>query len=96
MKKITYFLLSFIVATSITYAQEQGAEKKERKSGHTSISKFRQLKQELPSPNSQHTASGAPGYEYTQQQVDYVMNITIDDETQKLYGDEVITYHNNS
>jgi hypothetical protein len=96
MKKLPYFLISFLFITSFSFAQEQDAEKKERKPGHTSISKFRQLKQELPTPNSQHTASGAPGYEYTQQQVDYVMNITIDEEAQKLYGDEVITYHNNS
>ncbi len=91
MKKLLYFLVSFLIVTSISFAQN-----KERKPGHTGTSKFRQLKQELPTPNTQHTASGAPGYEYTQQQVDYVMNITIDDETQKLYGDEVITYHNNS
>ena len=91
MKKLLYFLVSFLIVTSISFAQT-----KERKPGHTGTSKFRQLKQELPTPNTQHTASGAPGYEYTQQQVDYVMNITIDDETQKLYGDEVITYHNNS
>jgi len=95
MKKFTYLILSFLFITSLSFAQQNG-EKKDRKPGHTNISKFRQLKQELPTPNSQHTASGAPGYEYTQQQVDYVMNITIDDETQKLYGDEVITYHNNS
>jgi len=95
MTKFTHLILSFLFITSFSFAQQDG-EKKERKPGHTSISKFRQLKQELPTPNSQHTASGAPGYEYTQQQVDYVMNITIDDETQKLYGDEVITYHNNS
>ncbi len=96
MKSFLYFLLSFLVFTSISFAQIQEIKEKERKPGHTSISKFRQLKQELPTPNSQHTASGAPGYEYTQQQVDYVMNITIDDKAQKLYGDEVITYHNNS
>ena len=96
MKKLTFFLLSFFLITSVTLAQSQHTEKKERKPGHTDISKFRQLKQELATPNSQHTASGAPGYEYTQQQVDYVMNITLDDENQKLFGDEVITYHNNS
>jgi len=96
MKKIYYFLLSFSLMVSVSFAQEQKVEKKERKPGHTTISKFRQLKQELPTPDSQHTASGAPGHEYTQQQVDYTMNITIDDEAQKLYGDEVITYHNNS
>ena len=95
-RKLPYFMLIFLCATLFTYGQEQQSEKKERKPGHINVSKFRQLKQELPTPNSQHTASGAPGYEYTQQQVDYVMNIRLDDDTQKLYGDEVITYHNNS
>ena len=96
MKKLSYLLLSFLLITSISFAQDQNTIKKERKPGHLNLSKFRQLKQELPTPNTQHTASGAPGPEYTQQQVDYVMNITIDDDNEKLFGDEVITYHNNS
>ena len=95
MKKVGYLLLSFLLISSISFSQEQ-EEKKERKPGHTNISKFRQLKQELPTPNSQRTASGAPGHEYTQQQVDYVMNLRVDEDTNRLYGDEVITYHNNS
>ena len=33
-------------------------------------SKFRQLGQELPTPNVYRTASGAPGHEYYQQQAD--------------------------
>ncbi len=96
MKKFIYLFLSFLFISFISFAQDQNIEKKERKPGHLNLSKFRQLKQELPTPNTQHTASGAPGSEYTQQQVDYMMNITIDDENQKLFGDEVITYHNNS
>ena len=96
MKKPYYFLLSFLLITAFTFSQEPDVVKKERKPGHLDISKFKQLHEELPTPNSQHTASGAPGYEYTQQQVDYVMNIEIDEENHKLYGDEVITYHNNS
>jgi len=35
--------------------------------------KFRQLGQELPTPNVYRTASGAPGHEYWQQQADYNM-----------------------
>ncbi|MCK0131199.1 M1 family metallopeptidase [Flavobacteriaceae bacterium F08102] len=92
MKRFNYLLLSFLMISSLTFAQDG----KERKSGHTNISKFRQLKEELPTPNNQHTASGAPGHEYTQQKVDYEMNIVLDDDTQRLYGDEIITYHNNS
>lgn len=58
--------------------------------------KFRQLKQELPTPNVYRTAAGTPGHEYYQQQADYEMNIILDDENQKIFGEETITYHNNS
>jgi len=95
MKKLSLFVLSFIVMCSSFYAQEV-EQKKERQQSHYNISKFKQLNEELPTPDKQHTASGAPGHEYTQQQVDYKMNIVLDDETQKIYGEETITYHNNS
>ncbi|SDX31047.1 hypothetical protein SAMN05444411_104178 [Lutibacter oricola] len=81
-----FLLVSFFISTT-AFAQQNS---------HYNTSKFRQLKQELPTPNSQHTASGAPGYEYTQQQVDYKMDIILDDENQRIYGEETITYHNNS
>jgi hypothetical protein len=58
--------------------------------------KFKQLGPELATPNEQRTASGAPGHEYWQQRADYVMNIRLDDEKQTLYGEETITYTNNS
>ena len=58
--------------------------------------KFAQLDQELPTPNEYRTASGAPGHHYYQQKADYVMKLSIDDATQKLYGWESITYTNNS
>jgi hypothetical protein len=63
---------------------------------HYSNNKFRQLHQELPTPNTYRTASGAPGHEYWQQKADYVMDIRLDDENQKVYGEETITYTNNS
>ena len=63
---------------------------------NVNTSKFRQLGQELPNPNVYRTASGAPGHEYYQQQADYNMSITLDDETQHIYGEETITYTNNS
>jgi hypothetical protein len=61
-----------------------------------SQSKFAQLDEELPTPNTFRTAAGAPGHEYYQQKADYKMSITINDETQVLTGDETITYTNNS
>lgn len=64
--------------------------------GNINNNKFRQLGQELPTPNEYRTASGAPGHAYWQQQADYKMSIEIDDEKQRLYGSEIITYKNNS
>ena len=59
--------------------------------------KFRQLgPDEMATPNTYRTASGAPGADYWQQQVDYKMKIRLDDDIQKIHGEEVITYHNNS
>ncbi len=58
--------------------------------------KFRQLQQELPTPNIYRTASGAPGHGYYQQKADYEIDIKIDDEKQILSGSETITYSNNS
>jgi Peptidase family M1 domain len=58
--------------------------------------KFKQLEEILPTPNTYRTASGAPGHQYWQQQADYVMNIRLDEDAQRIYGDETITYTNNS
>lgn len=63
---------------------------------NTDMNKFRQLGQELPTPNVYRTASGAPGHEYWQQKADYVINVELNDEEQKIYGEETITYTNNS
>ncbi len=58
--------------------------------------KFRQLEEILPTPNVYRTASGAPGYKYWQQQVNYTMDIAIDDKLQRLTGAQTIDYKNNS
>ncbi len=65
-------------------------------SQHTNESKFKQLYEELPTPNVFRTGAGAPGPWYYQQQADYTMNITLDDEKQRIYGDETVVYTNNS
>ena len=57
---------------------------------------FKQLGQELPTPNVYRTASGAPGHEYWQQRADYNMKIHLDDATQRIDGSETVTYTNNS
>ena len=58
--------------------------------------KFKQLKEELATPNVYRTAGGAPGHAYYQNEADYVMNLTLNDQQQKITGTETIIYHNNS
>jgi len=77
-----------------TYAQNE--IKPERQPGHTNENKFKQLYEEFSTPNMYRTGSGAPGPAYYQQQADYKMDIEIDDDNARLYGDETITYTNNS
>ena len=91
MKKLGFLILSMFFISSAFLAQES-----KTKQGHTNQNKFKQLKELLPTPNLQRTASGAPGIKYTQQKVDYTMDILLDDAKTRIYGDETITYHNNS
>ncbi len=83
----TFILITILCALVFNmFAQEDNTNK----------NKFRQLGQELPTPNVYRNASGAPGHMYWQQQADYKMKIEIDDEKQTLTGEETITYTNNS
>ncbi len=58
--------------------------------------KFKQLKEELPTPNAYRTGAGAPGHEYFQQQADYVIEVELDENKNIIKGKETVTYHNNS
>ncbi|MFC2187082.1 M1 family metallopeptidase [Fulvivirgaceae bacterium LMO-SS25] len=58
--------------------------------------KFEQLGTTLPTPNEYRDASGAPGPKYWQQQADYEIKVTLDDNNQTITGWENVTYHNNS
>ena len=58
---------------------------------------FRQLEDEdWPTPNGERRATGAPGPDYWQQQVDYDIDIRLDEEEKHLYGTETVTYTNNA
>jgi len=85
MKKLLTLILGLTVLSAV-YSQESQPWKQ----------KFEQLGTALPTPNSYRTASGAPGKDYWQQQADYVINVTLDDEKQQIKGSETITYTNNS
>jgi hypothetical protein len=58
--------------------------------------KFKQLEENLPTPNEYRTASGAPGHRYWQQRADYVISVELDDANQRITSSETITYYNQS
>ncbi len=88
MKQIIsiFFCLLFSLGSLVLTAQTDNTNK----------NPFRQLGQELPTPNEYRNAAGAPGAKYFQQKVDYQMDITIDEDKHILTGSEQISYHNNS
>ncbi|EAZ95553.1 putative aminopeptidase [Flavobacteria bacterium BAL38] len=91
---LSSFLSLFISFGAL--AQEVKKEEKKREPGHYNENKFRQMYDEMATPNMFRTASGAPGPAYYQQKADYKMNLELDDKNKKLYGSETITYYNNS
>ena len=94
MRTFTYMqTVLFVFVTFMGWSQEAPVE---REGGHTNNNKFKQLYEEFATPNRFRTASGAPGVDYYQQQVDYVMDLELDDKNTRLYGNETITYTNNS
>lgn len=89
MKSIKYLAgwsLFMLILTTSAWAQTESYN----------YNKFKQLKEELATPNVYRTAAGAPGHEYYQQKADYEMDITLDDENQRIYGEATVTYTNNS
>jgi hypothetical protein len=94
MRHIFSFFAFVFISSATLVAQEEAPTKTQ--AGHKNNNNFKQLYEEFATPNRFRTASGAPGVDYYQQQVDYVMDIELDDENTKLYGEETITYTNNS
>jgi hypothetical protein len=82
------FVLSIILISNlIGFSQDQESVNK---------NKFRQLKQEFATPNVYHNAAGAPGHAYYQNQANYDIKVTLDDEKARITGEETVTYFNNS
>ena len=90
-KSLAYCLIVVLIVPQI-YSQQVDNKKNE----NINTNKFRQLYQEFSSPNIYRAASGAPGPAYYQQQADYKINVELDDKNKMIYGDETITYTNNS
>ncbi len=88
MYSINYKLnltIKFLLLFSFVFSQE-----------NLNNSKFKQLHEELPTPNVYRTASGAPGHEYYQQKADYEISVELDEINNFIKGEEIITYTNNS
>ncbi len=58
--------------------------------------KFRQLDEVLPTANIYRNAGGEPGHHYWQQNVDYQISVTLDEDKRRLEGSERVNYTNNS
>lgn len=86
---MTRLLLSFVLLTGFAWISAQEIF-------DPSSNQFRQMRTELATPNAYRTASGAPGQLYWQQQVNYQIRIELDDENQRITGEEKIEYINNS
>ena len=84
MKRTLLFSLIFIINFSYLTGQ------------NTNENKFKQLYDQLATPNIYRTAAGAPGHKYYQNNAHYSMDITLNDQEQKITGKETITYVNNS
>ena len=92
--KNLFLTLASLLISSFVFTQEGKSVKKQE--GHSNTNKFRQMYQEFSSPNMFRTAAGAPGPAYYQQQADYKIDIELDDRNKRIYGEETITYTNNS
>ena len=79
---LTKFILYIIVIISFITSQNND--------------KFKQLDQEIATPNLYRTASGYPGHGYWQNRADYTIDVKINDDEQSIEGFETITYTNNS
>ncbi|WP_421953306.1 M1 family metallopeptidase [Persicobacter psychrovividus] len=86
MKRLTLFLALLMPAWAI--AQTPYSPYKGRK--------FEQLGNDLATPNVYRTGSGAPGHAYWQQRANYKIAVTLNDDKQRIDGEETIHYFNQS
>ena len=88
-------LLSCLSAFPLTAQQPVGGQSPDDSTRSLGdVSPFRRL--DLPTPNTIRTGTGAPGPDYWQQRVDYVIRASLDTVAQRVTGAERITYSNNS
>lgn len=81
--RITLFACAMLLAAG-AFAQ--------KRSNHGNV--FEDLNYLLPDPSPYRSADGAPGPQYWQQRADYDIDARLVPDEQRLYGNELITYHN--
>ena len=94
--RLPFILTITVLLAALNFSSPVGGQTTANPDKFKQADKFRQLEEILPTPNAARVASGAPGKGYWQQQVDYEIDIRLNDETQELDGKEKITYTNNS
>jgi hypothetical protein len=88
-------LLLLVSASPLTAQQPAGGQRPDDSTRSLGdVSPFRRL--DLPTPSTVRTGTGAPGPDYWQQRVDYVIRASLDTVAQRVTGEERITYTNNS
>ncbi len=83
-------LLFTVAAATSVHAQAV------RQTTGTFVDRFRQLDEDWPTPNDYRNAAGEPGHRYWQQQVDYRIQVALDEPRRTLTGQGQVTYRNNS
>ena len=87
-------LLICLAASELAAQQATGQSPDDSARSLGDVSPFRRL--DLPTPNTNRTGTGAPGADYWQQRVDYVIRASLDTVAQRVAGEERVTYTNNS
>lgn len=82
------FLFAFFLLSISVFGQTSSP------TNYNANTRFEQMGNQLPTPNTFRTASGAPGKDYFQNKADYDIKAELDDVNQKIIGAETITYTN--
>jgi len=93
MTKITHLAISCLL---VVFLQNNSHASSVMQTKGDFQDKFRQLDEVLPTPNDYRNAAGEPGKGYWQQQVDYKIDVVLDEPKRRISAKQTVTYHNNS
>lgn len=93
MKKAVITLSALVLPLAVSTAV-MGSSVEQTKGSF--VDKFRQLDETLATPNVYRSAAGEPGENYWQQQVNYDIDVNLDEKKRRLTARQTIEYKNNS